>query len=148
MDLRTGPRELIAEWIIETSGVGGHFLPDVRVLAAFEGERLLGAVAYDAFNARDCNMHVCIADHRFMSRRVLRAVFDYPFRQLKLERVSAQVMSNNDKSLEFVQRVGFVYEGAKRLAGFDMQMLFGMLKHECRWVTEPVEFAMQEVVSA
>jgi RimJ/RimL family protein N-acetyltransferase len=144
MDLRTEPREQIAQWVLE--GFGGCFLPGYKVIAVFDGDRLMGAAVFDAFTARDCNFHVRIADRRCVSRRTLRAVFDYPFRQLKLDRVSAQVMADNAASLEAVQRLGFVYEGAKRQRTWASQLQFGMLMSECPWVTDPVEHEYAEML--
>lgn len=151
MEIRIEPREPIAQWVLDTSRVGGAFLPGYKTIGVFNGDILLGACVYDGFtaaaNALDCNMHVCISDRRAMSRRVLRAVFDYPFRQLRLARVSAQIASGNAASLEFVQRLGFVYEGRKRLNGFDSIWLFGMLAHECAWMTEPVEHQFAQMLA-
>lgn len=137
------PKEAVADWV--KAGFGGHFLPGYKVIAAFEGERLLGAVVFDAFTDKDCNLHIRVEDKRCVSRRVIRAIFDYPFRQMKLERVSVQVMADNEKSLEFVQRLGFVYEGAKRMKG-GSQLMFGLQIHECPWVTEPVEFEFAQML--
>jgi hypothetical protein len=137
VDLRTAPREPIAQWVLDTAGLAGAFLPDFKVIGVFEGETLLGAVVYDAFTARDCNLHICVSDRRCVTRRVIRAVFDYPFRQLALDRVSAQVMDDNAPSLELVQRLGFVLEGAKRLPN-RLQLQFGMQRHECAWLNEPI----------
>lgn len=150
MEIRIDPREAIAQWVLDTSGLRGCFLPGYKALGVFDGETLLGACIYDGFTAipgaLDCNMHVCIAHPRCLSRRVLRAVFDYPFCQLRLDRVSAQVMSDNEKSMEFVQRLGFVNEGAKRLQG-RYQVLFGMLRHESPWHTDPVEHQFAQMLA-
>lgn len=137
MDLRIDPRELIAQWVIDTSGVGGHFLPDFKAIGVFDQERLMGAVIYDGFTPRDCNLHICVNDRRCVTRRVIRAVLGYPFTQLNLDRVSAQVWSDNQPSLELVQRLGFVLEGAKRLPD-KLQLQFGLQRHECSWLKEPI----------
>lgn len=137
------PKEAIADWVKE--GFGGHFLPGYKVIAAFDGERLLGAVVFDAFSDKDCNLHIRVEDKRCVSRRIIRAIFDYPFRQLGLERVSVQVMASNAKSIEFVQRLGFVYEGAKRMKA-GSQLMFGLLLHECQWCTDPIEYEFAQML--
>ena len=143
MEIRIDPREQIAAWVLE--GFGGCFLPGYKAIGVFDGDRLMGAAIFDAFTDKDCNFHVRIADRRCVSRRTLRAVFDYPFRQLRLDRVSAQVMADNEESLEAVQRLGFVYEGAKRQKG-PSQLMFGLMVHECPWVTDPVEYEYAEML--
>lgn len=137
VDLRTEPREPIAQWVLDTCGLRGVFLPDFKVIGVFDEETLLGAVVYDGFTARDCNLHLCIHDRRCVTRRVIRAVFAYPFTQLRLDRVSAQVWEDNAPSLELVQRLGFVFEGAKLLPD-TKQLLFGLQRHSCHWLKEPI----------
>lgn len=146
MDLRTDPREQIAQWVVE--GFGGHFLPGYKAIAVFDGDRLMGAAIFDAFTPKDCNVHLRIADKRCVSCRTIRAVLDYPFRQLKLDRVSAQVMADNAPSLELVQRLGFVYEGAKRQKTWASQLQFGMLITECPWITDPVEYEYAKMLES
>lgn len=144
MEIRIAPREHIAKWVLQ--GFGGHFLPGYKAIAVFDGDRLMGAAIFDAFTPKDCNFHVRIADRRCVSRRVLRAVFDYPFRQLRLDRVSAQVMADNAESLKAVQKLGFVYEGAKRQKTWASQLQFGMLASECRWISDPVEYEYAQML--
>lgn len=137
MHLVSQPREAIAQWLFN------HFpekhermASDFRALAAVDGQRILGAVIYDCFYARDCNVSLAIEDKRCVTREVLRAVFAYPFVQLALPRISASVDASNAASLCLMHRWGFRKEGVKRGAGIDGgdEILFGMLRNECRWI--------------
>lgn len=137
MHLVSQPREAIAQWLFT------HFrekhermAPDYRAIAVMEGERILLAVIFDCFYARDCNVSVAIEDKRGVTRGNLRAVFAYPFLQLKLPRISASVAADNPESLCLMHRWGFTKEGVKRAAcanGVD-EIQFGMLATECRWI--------------
>lgn len=138
LEMRITPREPIAKWVLDNIGEpDGRFQDDYKAIGVFDGDTLLGAVIFDAFTRQDCNLHICVQDRRCVSRRIIRAVFDYPFRQLSLARVSVQVLESNSASLEFVQRLGFIYEGAKRLPAMK-QLLFGLQRHECHWLNEPI----------
>lgn len=128
-------REPIAKWLFQ------HFrdkhermMPDFRALAAVDGGRILAAVIYDCFYAKDCNLSLAIEDKRGVTRESLHIVFAYPFQQLGLVRVSASVAADNEPSLALMERWGFKREGVKRLGYGDRdEILFGMLRDECRW---------------
>lgn len=106
-----------------------------KSIAAFEGDRMLGAVVYDGFTPYDCNLHIALDDRRCVTPRTLRAVFAYPFEQLKLPRVTAQVGAGNVRSLNLVRKLGFVQEGVKRRGlGDEDELIFGLLRTECRWL--------------
>lgn len=106
-----------------------------KSLAACEGERILGAVVFDGFTPFDCNVHVAIDDRRCVTRHVLKVIFSYPFVQLGLKRVSAQIPQSNIQSLRLAKHLGFTEEGRKREGmGDEDEIILGMLKSECRWL--------------
>lgn len=127
------PKGAIAQWVLDQVKSKGRFFDDFKTIGVFDGARLLGAVVYDGFTERDCELHICLHDRRAVSRRTIRAVFDYPFRQLRLERVSANVLASNEASHEFVQRLGFQLEGRKRFKG-ESVLMYGLMRHECKWL--------------
>jgi len=75
-----------------------------------------------------------IDDPRFMSRRLLHAIFSTLFS--RAARVTAQCRPDNEKSIRAIRHLGFQYEGFKRLGieGKWDALMFGMLRHECRWI--------------
>lgn len=70
-----------------------------------------------------------------LTRMFLRAMFLYPFLQLKCERITLLIDDNNLKSLRLVEHVGFEREGCMRRArpGGDV-FVYGLLKENCKWV--------------
>lgn len=145
MELRIEPRAAIAQWVLDKLASKGRFFDDFKTIGVFDGERLLGAVIFDGFTERDCELHICLHDRRAVSRRTIRAVFDYPFNQLRLERVSANVLASNQPSHEFVQRLGFTLEGQKRMKGENV-LMYGLMSHECRWIDSP-EYKFAEMLN-
>lgn len=106
-----------------------------KSLAAVEDDRILGVVVYDGFTPYDVNMHIVIEDKRCVSRRILKAVFDYPFNQLRLQRVTGLVPESNIAALAFDLRLGFVKEGRKRFAlGDEDELILGMTREICPWL--------------
>ena len=77
---------------------------------------------------------ILVLDPRCMSRRVLRAIFTAAFAQAR--RLTAEVEPDNRRALRQVQRMGFVYEGYRRLGleGVRDTMMYGMLRDDCRYL--------------
>lgn len=94
-----------------------------------------GAVIYHEYRGNDIQMSCAAASRRWLSRGVLRALFFYPFEQLKVERVTAFAPAQNQSTRHFLEGIGFKMEGIMR-RGFknDDCVLYGMLKHECKWL--------------
>jgi RimJ/RimL family protein N-acetyltransferase len=79
-------------------------------------------------------VNVAVTDQRCMTRRALRAIFTAAFSQVV--RLTAEVEPHNRKALRQVQRMGFVYEGYRRmgLEGTRDTMMYGMLKGDCKYL--------------
>ena len=77
---------------------------------------------------------ILVLDPRCMSRRVLRAIFTAAFTNAR--RLTAEVEPDNRRALRQVQRMGFQYEGYRRLGleGTRDTMVYGMLKADCKYL--------------
>lgn len=125
------------EWVRERIPVIRHPFPDTAMCIGFGDEkRLLGAVVYTDYNGY--NMHASIAvepQSNWANRRVLKALFSYPFKDNNCIRLTALCAKRNKASRSMVERMGFKYEGNMR-RGFETDDLiaYGMLKEECPWL--------------
>ena len=79
-------------------------------------------------------INVVVLDRRCMSHRTLRAIFTAAFSQAV--RLTAEVEPHNRRALRQVQRMGFVYEGFRRmgLEGNRDVMCYGMLREDCKYL--------------
>jgi len=75
-----------------------------------------------------------------MNRKVIRHIFDYAFNKLLVRRITALSFPGiTDKTVKFLERLGFKQEGRMREAieidktPGDLE-LFGMLRKDCRWI--------------
>jgi hypothetical protein len=77
---------------------------------------------------------VLVLDQRCMTERALRAIFTAAFSQAR--RLTAEVEPDNRRALKQVQRMGFVYEGFRRLGleGARDVMSYGMLRDDCKYL--------------
>ncbi len=80
-------------------------------------------------------MHSAIDDPTAIDRTFVRAIFEYPFVQLKLRAVFAMVDSTNSRALDIDRRLGFKEIHRLEAAGLDGDLLIlQMLPSECRWI--------------
>ena len=100
-----------------------------------EGGELKGGVVFT--NCTPTNVNAAIVLEAPMTRRFLRAVFYYPFIQLKVKRITALVDASNERSLNLTRKLGFKQEGRLREAAMDGgdTFVFGILQRDCRYLT-------------
>jgi RimJ/RimL family protein N-acetyltransferase len=92
---------------------------------------IVAGVVYDQFTNNGCNMHVASISDYWFTRKFAAVAFGVPFVQWGYERVTAPIYSDNEKSINFVKRIGFVHEGTLR--GHRPVSIYGLLKTESRW---------------
>jgi hypothetical protein len=99
-----------------------------------QNERVIGVCVFEMKTWFDAHMTAAIADRRVMSRRLLRAMFSAVFSQAT--RITALIEPWNVPALRQAMLMGFRQEGFMRRAveGIRDAVLFGMLRHECRYL--------------
>lgn len=100
---------------------------------------IFGVIYYDY--RKPVDIQVCIAGDAptWATRETLNILFGYPFRQLKVRRMTAIISKKNKKSRSLCQRLGFVYEGNARKAmnNGDDAIIYGLLIEDCKWLLQP-----------
>jgi RimJ/RimL family protein N-acetyltransferase len=102
--------------------------------------KLIGVIGYHGFSGLMCSMS-CVGRGHWMSREFLFAMFDYPFRQLKMQHIFIQVADDNEKCLRLVRHMGYeeimrVENGCK--IGTDW-IILRMTPQRCRWINKDRE---------
>lgn len=105
---------------------------------ANEDKQIEWVIGYTAFIGKTCQMHMVNLKGGYTPKELLKAAFDYPFNQCKIEKVFGIVNSKNTKAMEYDQKLGF-----KELMRFNEMhddngdiVIFGMNKADCRWIKE------------
>ncbi len=94
------------------------------------------AVIYDDYEpGGSIQMHVAISDRKYVTRRAISTVFEYPFYQLGVKKVLGFVNSENANALSMDLRLGFKVETVIKDAydRGDMYIL-SMTQEQCRWL--------------
>lgn len=95
---------------------------------------LMGVLACEFKTWFDVYFSCCVCDQRCLSRKLLGVIFRTLF--LKATRITAEVDPGNVSAADQCRRMGFIYEGFKRLGieGRRDALLFGMLRDDCRFL--------------
>lgn len=138
-----GKNKELSDWVsLQVLGVAGLYDEKSKAIGLIKDHKLIAAVTFNHFRARpdgsllSVEMGVCSTEKSWATRGFLRAVFSYPFIQLKMERVTTACSAENQNVIDFNKKLGFIQEGIGRKAwplGGD-SVLFSMLKHECRFI--------------
>lgn len=111
-----------------------YYSPNITAIGLERNGQLIAGVVYSVFNG-SCITADIRGVGRWANREFLRVIFDYPFRQLGVKRITAVVESDNDTSQKFVKHLGFVHEATLRHAGRSGDLLvFRMFRDDCKWL--------------
>jgi RimJ/RimL family protein N-acetyltransferase len=115
---------------------GCIFNPAVdRAISRTRDGKLLGGVIFQDYNIASISIHVAGFASHWLNNDMLWISFDYPFNQLGVTKLIAQVPSCNRKALEFDLKLGFKEEA--RIADIfpdgDLLVL-SMRREDCRWL--------------
>jgi RimJ/RimL family protein N-acetyltransferase len=136
------------EWLAWANAILGtefHHLNCAWISSLDDDSELLGVVIYNQFTQHNVEMSVASVSPKFLHRRFLRAIFQYPFDDVGVARVSAVVEADRAAVQHFDERIGFIREATlKKWFGNKDGILYRMTREECPWVTirrrnEPVE---------
>jgi RimJ/RimL family protein N-acetyltransferase len=125
----------VAEWVRSRAPHAENgFEKYVAIGIESEGDLIAGCV-YNDFRGHAMHVSIASSSPRWATKRTLQALFDYPFRQLHVERLTAYTGKSMASVRTFLVRLGFVEEGVIR-KGFadDDAVIYGMLRKECRWI--------------
>lgn len=123
----------VGPWVCEKSGgtwVKGRGTAIGRVV---NGE-LVAGVLYEDFNGANVVCHIAGVGN-WATRGYLALIYDYPFNQLGVRRITVPVASGNAMSIKLVTHMGFTLESTLARATPDADLLlFRMFRDECQYL--------------
>lgn len=143
-----GADALIAAWVSErlgaqmpnvlyqAFGICTEGTPDGPVTDLSKIYLIAGVYWFNHYNGPDQHDITCaVASETELAGRpdVIRKILEYPFGQLKVPRITGEVVASNERAIRTAEKLGFKREGIKRKAargGEDMVVL-GLLPEEC-----------------
>lgn len=126
--------DILGPWVY--ARVGGHYIPgSAAAIGRIENNRIVGGILYEDNNGANVVCHIASEGRRWLDRTFLWMIFDYPFRQLGVKRMTAPVVSNNERAKRFVEKLGFEAEAILRDAHPDGDIIiYCLTAANCRWL--------------
>lgn len=129
-------QNMVGEFV---SAINGNlWIPEASsAIGSVRGGVLVGGVTYERnYHEGSIVMHVGGVGKYWCTRDFLHFAFDYPFNQLKVNKVLGFVPSDNLAAIRFDEHIGFqkehTIEGAGR-NGSDL-IVYSMTLAQCRWI--------------
>lgn len=131
----TQPREVIAQFVAARQGRQEPW-GNYSALGLVKGNYLVAGVIYNNWSEKNVCAHIAaIEGCRWMTPAFLYAMFDYPFNQCSVNRITALVARKNKRARKFTEHLGFKYEGC--LEDFferDDMICYGLVRARCRFI--------------
>lgn len=127
---------LIGPWVCERGG-GTWIAGRGQAIGLMRSGKLIAGVLYEDWNRAHVVCHIAGEGNWASSREYLRVIFDYPFRQLKVRRITVPVAESNRIARRFVERLGFVFEASLKDAHPEGDLIiYKMTPDQCRWLKD------------
>jgi RimJ/RimL family protein N-acetyltransferase len=129
--------QLLGPWVWDQMGSTTYSSTGKSAMGLVDDDGIVRwAVVYDNYEqGGSVQMHIAITDPKYVTRRAISAVFEYPFYQLGVKKVLGFVNSENLKALSFDLRLGFEVEAVVNdvYERGDLYIL-SMTREKCRWL--------------
>ena len=125
--------DFVGQWVAEAAGVA--WSNKTTAIGWLSEGQLVCGILYDSFTGASIAMHSRVTNPRKVSREWLWAIFDYPFNQLGVKRVSGLVSTANLKAQRVNEHLGWKRETT--LADYFPDgdgIVYIMRREDCRWL--------------
>jgi RimJ/RimL family protein N-acetyltransferase len=98
---------------------------------------VLGRVIFSDYTGRggSIKIHVTSWDPRWISRGLLYIVFDYPFNQLGVKKIFADIRRSDVRTFQFAVKAGFKAEaGIEGVYPDDDMLVMSLYRDDCRFL--------------
>ena len=132
----------VVQWVARTIGPHTDFGSACGIgLLRLDGGgawRMIAGVAYADWNGPNLVAHIASdGSRRWMTREYLWTIFDYPFNQQGVRRVTCMIGEGNRASVNLCERLGFEQEA--RLQGAHPSgdlLVYRLFKERCKWISQ------------
>lgn len=135
MTLILGRDRAIAEWVRQQLAPVIDDWGPMAAIGIARGPEIIAGIVYNNYRWPSIEASIAATSPSWCSRRMLAAIFAFPFRQLGCRRLGASTEVTNQPARAFLCRLGFREEGLLRCAlPHGDAVLYGMTAAECRWL--------------
>lgn len=139
---RVAVGQFVVDWVARRTNEFGNFGAaqgiGLQIYTQFERWRIIAGVAYAEFNGKNVVCHIAAEGRDWATRQYLWTIFDYPYNQLKVDRITVCIGEGNKDSRRFVEHLGFTREA--NLSGAHPTgdlIVYRQFRSDCRFLEEP-----------
>lgn len=132
--------EAVGSWVALRLGSFRVWHPKGKTAIGNLGdEGLKWGALYERYTGASIFISLAVAEPRFATRSMFRVIFSYPFNELGVGQILAEIASDNEPSLRLAKLAGFhqVAVVPKVYTASDL-VLFSMSRAQCPWVEQLV----------
>lgn len=144
--------QFVVDWVAKQTNDFGNFgaAQGIGLQRWKDGAwQLIAGVAYAEFNGPNVVCHIASDGTKlWLNRQYLWTIFDYPFNQLKVDRITVCVGEGNKDSRRFVEHLGFELEA--QLSGAHPTgdlMIYMLRKPRCKWLNLHKEYEHEKLAA-
>ena len=147
--LLLGADDYVGRWVSYRVGAPMH-AGDKTIGLLDPAQGLIAGVLYQDFNGANIVAHIAAEPGaNWLNRQFLWTIFDYPFNQLGVKRITGQVAAKNLPARQFDEHLGFVAEATlKDALPDDDLIIYCMRRENCRWLALKGPGYGQEILCA
>jgi len=125
----------VIDWVAKRTNEYGRFGGGTAIGWQKDGEIVAGVV-YCEWNGINVVCHIASdGSKKWLTKRYLHTIFDYPYNQLNCKRITVVVGEGNLASLNFARKLGFTLEARLSQAHPTGDLLIlKLFKQDCRWI--------------
>ena len=125
--------DLVGPWVCERAG--GQYFKGNSAIGLLVNGVLKAGIDYDSYTGASIAMHSRCDDPQAPNRLFFWAIFDYPFNQLKVKRVTGLVPKSNKIAQQIDEKLGWKYETTLVDYFPDSDgLVYLMTRSDCRWL--------------
>ena len=122
----------IGAWVADR--IAGEFYSETSSAIGLQKDGVtVAGVIYENWNKRTVFCHIAVEGR--LTKAYLKAIFDYPFNVLNVEKIIVPVVKSNGKSIKLVQNMGFAEEARIKDGSPEGDIIFMTLaRDKCRFL--------------
>jgi len=121
---------VIWQWMSQQTQI--PWSTDLRTIAAIrDNGEIAAAVAFGSWTPESCFMHVAFDTPHSLTKKLLKAAFEYPFESIGVKAIYGLTPKDFDKAIRFNKKIGF-----KQIAETVDCVLLEMRREDCRYLAK------------
>lgn len=102
----------LLNWYLKQVNSDREIINYCNIIGIYKDFIIKGVIIYNNYNGSNIDIHAHMPG--CFTKKTLRYMFDYPFNQIIVNRVTARPSHKNEKIINIIRRLGFMYEDTKK----------------------------------